>query len=148
MKRILAAFFIVMANMVLFVHAVVPHHHHDSNLCFDAIVAEQTLADECCDESCNSDAEHNQHDSDKASDDCMLSHIVALFNGDIKQNIRATISSHDLINHVSLFALEGNENSRISNPHFFIEIVFNDHIPVYHSLASRAFGLRAPPYFC
>ncbi|HPF51790.1 MAG TPA: hypothetical protein PK335_09460 [Draconibacterium sp.] len=146
MKRITAAFFILLANMVLFVHAVIPHHHHDSDLCFDAIVAEHTSHDECCNNTC--DAKHHQHDSDKESDSCMLSHIVALSNGEIKQNIRTTISSHDLINNVSLFAIKGDENSRVSNPRFFIEIVFNDHIPIYHTLASQAFGLRAPPVSC
>lgn len=147
MKRIPAAFFILLANMVLFVHAVVPHHHHDSDLCFDTFVAEHTSHENCCSTACN--AGQHQHDSsDEESDSCMLSHIVALFNGDIKQNIRAHISSHDLVNNAFLFAIESSESSSVSNPHFFIEIVFNDHIPIYHSLASQAFGLRAPPSFC
>lgn len=145
MKRILAAFFLILANMVLFVHAVIPHHHHDSNLCFDPFVAENTSHEDCCTEECDTES---QDDSKKASDDCMLSHIVALYNGEIKQNVRTTISSHNLINYTPLFAIESNENSRVSNPRFFIEIVFNDQIPIYHSLASRAFGLRAPPFSC
>ena len=146
MRRIPAVFFILLANLVLFVHAVVPHHHHDSDLCFDPIVAEHTSHNDFCSEACKNDP--HQHDSDNASDDCMLSHIVALYNGDIKQNIRAHISSHDLINHLSVFALFSNENLRVSNPNFFIEIVFNDHISIYHSLASQAFGLRGPPFSC
>ncbi|MFV0590762.1 MAG: DUF6769 family protein [Draconibacterium sp.] len=148
MKRNLAAIFILLANMVLFAHAVVPHHHHDSNLCFEAKAAGHNANDECCGEGCKTSDESHQHNSDEASDDCLLSNVIALFNGDVKQNIRTQISFLNLIYNTSLFVLEGNENLRVSNPHFFIEIVFNDQIPIYHSLASRAFGLRAPPFSC
>ncbi|RIJ47682.1 hypothetical protein D1614_13975 [Maribellus luteus] len=144
MKRILAAFLILLANLVLLVHAVIPHHHHSENLCFDLTVTEQSNTETCCSGICTK--ENHPDDPDKESDCCTLSHIIALFNGDIKQNIRAHISSHDLLSNVSFVALEGNENSGILNPRFFIEIVFNDQLPIYHSLASKAFGLRGPPF--
>lgn len=146
MSRILAVLFILMANFVLFVHAVIPHHHHENNLCFDTVQTSQPATDECCNETCT--AENHQHDTDKESDSCVLSHIVALFNGDIKQNIRVSVTSLQLINHISLLTLTTDEFSLVSNPRYFIEFVFNDHIPVYHSLVSKIFGLRAPPSYC
>lgn len=147
MKRILAASFILMANMVLFVHAVIPHHHHQNNLCFDTIAAEQTSHEECCSTAC--DTSKQGHDSEKDSDNCLLSNIVAPYSGELKQTVRTSISSHDLINTVSLFSIPGKDySSGVLNLHFYLEIVFNDHIPVYHSLASQSFGLRAPPSFC
>jgi len=143
MQRILAAIFLVMANLVF---AVVPHHHHDNDLCFDTVIAEQNHNATSCNDACSS--ENGQKDSDEKSDSCMLSHIVALYNGEIKQNIRACIISHDLIKSTSLYALEGNENLRFSNPKLLNQLVFSDRIPVYHSIASKVFGLRAPPFSC
>jgi len=141
-NRITAAFFLIMANLILFVHAVVPHHHHESELCFDTFRNTEKTTDYCCE---TKESKH-QHESDKDEDGCFLSHIVALSSGEIRQPIRVDLSVHNL-NHTGFeLAALCSENSAVSTPGYFIEIVSHDHKPNYFSLACKASGLRAPPF--
>lgn len=145
-KRVTAAIFIILANMVLFVHAVVPHHHHDSDLCFETFSNQQkTIAKDCC--QTNEESKH-QDDSDKDSDNCFLTNIVALFSGEIKQNIRVDINSRDLLSNAFMLSGLAGKNCTLSCPGYFVEIVSHDHKSNYFSLACSAFGLRAPPHYC
>lgn len=51
MKRTLVFTMLLIANLVLLVHAVVPHHHHDAKVCFSIAHCQ----------SCGHDA-HQEHD--------------------------------------------------------------------------------------
>ena len=141
-ERITSALFIILANLVLFVHAVVPHHHHYSDLCFDTFSSHDIIADELCGEP---DKPHSDREEE---DNCFLSNIVAPYSGEIKQLIKGTANSHDLLDNISVHAILTDDACCLSNLDFFVEIVSNDHKPIYFSLACRAFGLRAPPAFC
>ena len=144
-KKLTSAFFIVLANLVLFVHAVIPHHHHNSDLCFDTFSSEKGYVNY----NCETDKEKShKEESDNDSDHCFLQNIVALSNGEIKQNLKGIINSHDLFKKVSVFSVLKQEKNALSNPDYFLEIVSHNHKLNYFSLACRAFGLRAPPFEC
>jgi len=55
MKKVLTIVFMLLANLVLLAHAVVPHHHHIIEICIE-------------DSNCHSDAEDHQHESSKSHD--------------------------------------------------------------------------------
>lgn len=141
-NRIAATIFLIMANLVLFVHAVIPHHHHESELCFDTFAESEETTDYCCE----SDEMKHNHDSKKDEDGCFLTHIIALNYGEVKQGIRVDSSSQNFNSNNFALAVLSDENSAISSPDYFIEIVSHNHRPNYFSLACRASGLRAPPF--
>ncbi len=143
-KKLTSAFFIVLANLVLFVHAVIPHHHHDRDLCFDTFSSENTIADNYCEPHGSKKGENSGNDN---ADHCFLQNIVALSNGEIKQNLKGIINSHDLFKKVSVLSILKQEKNALSNPDYFLEIVSHNHKPNYFTFACRAFGLRAPPFY-
>ena len=141
-NRVAATIFLILANLVLFVHAVIPHHHHESELCFDAFNKTEQTTDNCCE----SDETKHHHDSDKDEDGCFLTHIIALNYGEVKQGIRVDFVSAGFNTNNFAMAILSDRNSAISSPDYFIEIISHDRRPNYFSLACRASGLRAPPF--
>ena len=139
-KKITSALFIILANLVLMVHAIIPHHHHDAiNLCFNLFSSEIDLATEEC------DSVNDNHENDSEKDHCFLQNIVALSTGDIKQNNRGIATTNDLVKKISVFAVLSIKSGSLTGTNYFTENISSTHNPKYLSLACRVFGMRAPP---
>jgi hypothetical protein len=61
-----ALFFLIIANIFLLSHAVIPHHHHQDEVCF--------VETHCCGDhhSDTEKADTNDHHSDENPDNCIL----------------------------------------------------------------------------
>lgn len=73
-KKITAYSFILLANIVLLAHAVLPHHHHEQIVCI-----ENTHC--ACDTDAhvhNTDAKDHQHDGNANSTACVLKQAVLI----------------------------------------------------------------------
>ena len=122
MRKKVAICFLLLANIVLLAHAVLPHHHHgDGSVCFFV-------------NSCNESKEchHNR------CEDCSLVNNVF-----INQQTGQDHLKYELSLPLLLFIIPYNIDLSQNTTFYF------EHIPFFNSLYSsvvlRACGLRAPP---
>lgn len=135
MKQIVSILFLLLANVVLMAHAVVPHHHHDDHVCFEH-------------NSCTSDHAHeddNEIPLPENDDDCCLLSGKLVFTPSAHTN---EISCHfcSLTDHSQWFinlSVGNPEPSLLLSPTPLGQPPFND--SHYLSFASHCYGLRAPP---
>jgi hypothetical protein len=128
----------LIANMVLLAHAVVPHHHHHEQVCID-----NTCCKEDADHKHNTPEQNHQHDGDKNTATCVLKQAIALPANQGRQEFDS-VNSPDNHSHDFLFTLynDGAETeipafpSLVSTP----EITFS-----YSTYLISSLGLRAPP---
>ena len=83
-KKTAIPFFLVLANVILLAHAVIPHHNHAEIICFNLSHC-HTDKEDASDRSCDS----HQHDSDTDSN-CILKQVVLLPNNlskEVPENI-------------------------------------------------------------
>ncbi|HBL77329.1 MAG: hypothetical protein A2W90_21840 [Bacteroidetes bacterium GWF2_42_66] len=136
-KKITAFVFIVLANFVLLVHAVIPHHHHQSHVCIEN---SHCQCDSETHSHCNPEHEHDGNDSN----DCLLKQVVALPSNQVKQECKCICTDHHSHPDHSSFVLF-NTGAEVSIPIFY----FDTSIPIivfsYPSLVITTAGLRAPP---
>lgn len=134
MKKITAYIFILLANIVLLVHAVTFHHHYD-RVCSESTHCQNS--DVACNHS--STAGSHQH----GAEDCGLEQAVVLPSNQGKHEIER-IAHPDNGSFNSLFTLIRTESKSL------IQVFFTDlTIPVIHysysSFIVASSGLRAPP---
>jgi hypothetical protein len=140
-KNITAYSFILLSNIVLLAHAVIPHHQHESDIC---IVNSHCQTDSGVHK--HSDVEHNhEHDGENENNCCVLSEVVLL-------PPKNTIKKHEDIycqeNHLVLnkfqAVLFSNELQAFDS--VFITNAFGPLITCFHThFVNTALGLRAPP---
>jgi len=138
MKKTTAYIFILLANIVLLVHAVTFHHHHHTPNCNESTHCQSN--DIACKHS--SPADSHQHDGSGA-EDCGLEQAVVLPSNQGRHE-SDRIAGPDNLSYDSLFTLvHAGTDSLI--PAFDIDLP----IPVVHysyaSFIVASLGLRAPP---
>ena len=89
-KRGTALAFILVANIILLAHAVIPHHHHHSSDFFTESSACQTV----CKSHEHSDCEHNSS-SKEHYDCCVLKQVVTIPSNQIKPEFKFLICNND-----------------------------------------------------
>jgi len=62
-----AILFLLFANLILFAHAVIPHHHHDQHVCIESII---------CDNHRHNDFDH--HPKNDHTDECLLHQLIVV----------------------------------------------------------------------
>jgi hypothetical protein len=136
-----AIFLILIANIVLLAHAVVPHHHHKSQVC---IVSCHCQAD-CQDHNNNLPGHNNQHDGNNESDCCVLKQAVAIPSNLVKQDFRGFDSDN---NHPDfdgfqcvLFDNELDIFEPIDSSVAKLQFLSSN----YSHFVNTSIGLRAPP---
>lgn len=134
-RKSLTAFFIILANFILLAHAVIPHHHHKTDICIANNV--DNVAHDNCDT-------HN-HKHENEGDACVLNQIVVIAS----QQIRFENKDFDCDDYQSQFdgihAVLLNKsadklctlNSSSTKPPL---LAFT-----YSLFAGNSLGLRAPP---
>ncbi len=139
-KRITATLFVLLATIVLLAHAVIPHHHHQNEICFEYSNCE-----------CDHDGENQEHKDHKSHNvphdfqDCILNQVVILPSNEINcEDVCFNLIDQysDGLN-ASLMDSEYIKNI----PSDFIE----QFTPLLSSLQSSIIaynsGLRAPPVY-
>lgn len=92
MKRTILLTLMTLANILLLVHVVMPHSHHDGIVCFSlseinhhshCTTHQHDDIGACCAEHC----EHNEHHNHQNSEDCDLKDIVLRSDSDTHQDL-------------------------------------------------------------
>lgn len=131
---------IVLTGVILLAHAVVPHHHHNLQVC--VVDIHSGHEDGTHEHSCNNENHKHNHEADDLS--CILEKIVMFRPGQSEQDGNFILSSDDGTNlfFVTLFSNpEKNElySAKINNTSP------PDLEKTYANQAPKTFGLRAPP---
>lgn len=71
-KKFTSIFFILLANIVLLVHSVVPHHHHKAEVCIDNSHCES----EADNHNYSCEENNHEHDSSNNNEYCILKQLV------------------------------------------------------------------------
>ena len=139
-KRKTAVAFILIANIILLAHAVIPHHHHHNNeVCTESSACqtdEKSLG--------HSDCEHNGS-SKEHYDCCVLKQVVTIPVNQIKPEFKCLVCNDDNANfnafHSVLFT-SGYSNLPID----YLTVEWQDYKPSFKAqFVSIGIGLRAPP---
>lgn len=145
MKRGLAIFFLLLANITLLVHAAVPHHNHEGDFCFITTGCET----ECDDHEQKSHEQHHQHKhhGDHGNLECELkTKVIIPSNINPKQEIAVLELMHLPMLNFHFIQIYQRENN-----HYLSHTDFKRKIPLKLSLyciyITSSTGLRAPPSF-
>ena len=144
MKRRISALMILLANMLILAHAVVPHHHH--NKMFVAIL---NVLDEDARDLFNHEHGHEHH-HDGNSEDCLISEAEAAAVLKIQTDDGGEWSAAQSIDHedalqiwtaaVALYELSFTTSNKEDN------VRRRPYVASGHSdFIARSKGLRAPP---
>ena len=139
-KRATAIIFLSLANILLLAHAVVPHHHHNKQVCF---TNSHCNHDDLTDEHGTNQGGHG-HDGENNHDDCVLKEPVVVFSNqwkpEFKFNNTTDRSNHDDFNYNLLIS-----STEFRSPVLSSCINKRAASSSYPSLVSASLGLRAPP---
>lgn len=137
MKKLTVYTLILLANIILLAHAVLPHHHHQLQFCIeDSHCHHHNVPDPL-------DASHD-HDGENSSD-CLLKQLIIFPATQFKQVCKYTDGSdnpfifHDWQVIEILKELQPIANSEAT------ELLFPNITPTCYLLFSHSSGLRAPP---
>lgn len=135
-KKLTAFSFILIANLVLLAHAVLPHHHHEQQVCIERThcVEDVTI------HSLNSTDNHQHDGSDSTT--CVLKQAVIIPSSQTRFINNCDNCSDNHIHDYIILSNLGYEHTQ-----FVSEIV--THIPefpsFYTTFVTPTLGLRAPP---
>jgi len=141
MKRIAAVVFVSLAGIMMLAHAVIPHHHHYSEICFQKSHCENEQSNE----NENNPAHHHENTGEDSHDGCALNAPVLLPAG-LDNNECKCISFIYRQAGAMFFAAEIlNSDQKIFIPSKIQDdsspgIIMSNKLLVYSSS-----GLRAPP---
>ena len=130
--------FILTANLVVLFHAVLPHHHHDQQICFNEIA--------CCNHS--GSAHHychghgSQHDENGSTENCLLKQLVILPTNQERFKVD-NLSINQVSQHADFYLASAyNHQAYLNHCTEFISLPDRYHDSGF---AYLFFGLRAPP---
>ncbi len=141
MKKGTPIFFILLANLILLVHFVVPHHHHKNAVCIEKThcqAASEEHPDGLPDKS-------HEHDGENGKDYCVLKQAVVVLSNQLRHDLKYSNCTNNP------FPLDGFHAFLNSNHLIFLSpvVVSGTQIPSINSRIPRfsypAVGLRAPP---
>lgn len=140
-KRNTAIFFILTAYIFLLVHAVIPHHHHDSNVCFASSHCETDSGDHD-----HNTTEHNhEHDGDNKTGNCVLNQELVIPSNQVRQSCKC-IDCADSHHHSDQFQAVLFDSKTRSFPTISFCVIKSPLISsVYSHYLSSGLSLRAPP---
>lgn len=137
-KKAFSAFLIILANFVLFAHAVIPHHYHVTEVC---------LVNTHCevDHSSTEVAHHQHHEHEESGSECAFTHLNVIADGQSRQDIKVSVL--DLV--PLQFSAQLLEHIDDLDLHLYAYEVSFSYIPLinkdYLCYANKSLGLRAPP---
>jgi hypothetical protein len=137
-KKITAYCFLLLANIVLLAHAVLPHHHHEQQVCIERT----HCASDADAHVHNTDAKDHQHDGNANSTECVL-----------KQTFVIPSSQARFVNNCDNCSNNHNHNLYILSSFGYVYLQpFSEVVPYFPEFSSflisfvtTSLGLRAPP---
>jgi hypothetical protein len=137
LSKVVSISLLVIANLVILAHDVIPHHHHDDYVCFEH--------GSCAAHHAN-DSEHGKLPGSEDEACCILDNLLIIPANSRYDKI---ISSSSIIlpdsgNHG--FALLA--NAQFDFTKLLLPLLFRQHsqkLNFYHAFTSLSAGLRAPP---
>jgi hypothetical protein len=140
-KRISALFIILLVNIILFAHAVIPHYHHKSDVC---IVSFHSQTNSEADKHRTTDHKH-EHNSESNTEYCASKQVFVIPDNQAKQEYNCLDFPDNWIY----------DNQFLANPSyqkligFFPASLHSSQAPLllysYCHYLSNGLGLRAPP---
>ena len=140
-KRFTALSFILIANIVLLAHVVLPHHHHDAEICMESQHCETEDSGHNHDQD---DTEHknHQHHGESETSNCVLDQDIPILTNKVKTGSQLSDISANTIytTYISLNKLDlcNYKANRTNAPPPLIKQRYTEYAP-------GTFGLRAPP---
>lgn len=137
-RKSLTIFFILIANIILLAHAVIPHHSHQNEVCVGNTHMQAQSGEH------NSCSNHT-HSQEQEAEDCDLNQAVVV----LSQQLRSEIKCFDYATTYSQFdATQAVLLNKSFDALFYIDIS-NIKPPllasIYSSFVGRQIGLRGPP---
>lgn len=139
-KRRTAFIMILLASMAMFVHAVVPHHHHKDTVCISSFHSFWDYSCECQCECCGDNQEHHHT---KGTDNCTAR---ALFVTPVEDKSNDDYFFTEIVKIVFTAVVPVND---ILAEQIFLyekEVLYRPYLVIpYFSSGFSVAGLRAPP---
>jgi hypothetical protein len=140
MKKATAIFFILIANVILLAHAVIPHHHHESSVCIEKILGPD------CDGNKHGISQNDcHHHNGNSPGNCVLNLALFFPSNQEKQECKFVNIADKHIQTDNNQAVQVN-SEKISN---VPEVNLNTQIPFktfsHSDFVSASNHLRAPP---
>lgn len=139
MRKAISIFFILLANIAILTHAVVPHHHH--NKVFAAII---NILDDDAQKVLNHSHDSKAHHHDAKSEECAINETVIAAAFRLQKDNSLDSGTFDFDCHLDLFVTD----ITTAVPEFTSSLSFipKPYIAGSHlDFVARAIGLRAPP---
>lgn len=140
-KRTIAIFFMLLANITLLALAIVPHHHHETEIC--------VVGSHCNEEGEIHDhdiARHDhEHDGENSTEYCVLNQVYVIPSNDLTLHVKCLDYADDYVNFNSFQAVLLNTGLTSFSPYYLAKekppLLFSNYIQLIQSSC----GLRAPP---
>lgn len=140
MKKAISIFFILLANIAILTHAVVPHHHH--NKVFAAII---NILDDDAQKVLNHSHNSETHHHDANPEECAINETVVAATFRLHKDNNIDSGSFDFHSGFDLFAADLTDTV-VSGLFVNLPFVPKPYIAGSHTdCIARAIGLRAPP---
>lgn len=137
----MSIFFILLANIAILAHAVVPHHHH--NKVFAAIV---NVLDDDAQKALNHSHDSERHHHDPNSEECAINETVVAAVFRLQKDNSLDSGSFDFGCQFDLFSADIVVGMAASELLGSLPFVPKPYIAGSHlDYVARAIGLRAPP---
>jgi hypothetical protein len=137
-KKFTAYSFVLLVNIILLTHAIIPHHHHESVVC----VKQKHCQDDALPHDHNVAKHDHQHDSNKNSTTCILKQSVIVPTTQGKQ-LRSCDNFTD--NHSHDYYIISNFGYVDLQPVSEVGTCNSEFPSLFISFVTTSLGLRAPP---
>jgi len=137
LKRKIAFCFLLMANVLLLAHLIIPHHHHETSVCVDQA---HCANDHLLANSHNFDPHNHQHDRNNGHSYCIVNVLVTAPDNHFRQ---LSIGSSTLLFNHFTSSLQGTATEPVFSGFFHWKLT--NETPGNSFAHVNCFGLRAPP---
>jgi len=144
MKKTIKLLFLLLANMILLAHSIVPHHHHgEMETCFDTHCHD---CHEACYHEYHDNTHQHEHEATSTSDKCCNIDNCYLPTEN-KINIACQIHTKcDCAQAYILISYTLNMQDFVDDT--IIHFRQNPYVPIFYlDFISQSLGLRAPPLY-
>lgn len=136
-----ALLFVLLANIVILVHAVAPHHHHHNQVCIDNVHCQNDFTAPK-----HSTSEHNHHpDGSEETDDCALKQAVVIPANSFKQALKCLHTDDHSASFVGYQSVFFDNSPKLVEPNIVSSVQKSLQTFPPSNDNSAALWLRAPP---
>ena len=141
MKRITGICILVLVNILLLAHTIIPHHHHQTQVCLQNSHCQD---DGIAHKHSNHEPQH-EHDGKNNSDNCILKQAIVLPGNQVKQEFKNLNNAdyHSHFNDYQFILL--NTDKAVIIAFFSLNTADFSFTTPFSDFVSSSLGLRAPP---